>query len=84
MTTAYTIDLAPETLETAEGGAKAALDRAQKSLGFVANMYGGMAVVPAVLDTYLDGYNRFRAEGGFTLAEQEVVFLAISDFNGCG
>jgi uncharacterized peroxidase-related enzyme len=84
MTTSYTLDLAPETLETAEGGAKAALERAQKSLGFVPNMYGGMAVVPAVLDTYLDGYNRFRAEGGFTPAEQEVVFLAISDFNGCG
>ncbi|CAN5786927.1 carboxymuconolactone decarboxylase family protein [soil metagenome] len=84
MTTEYTIDLAPETLATADGGAKAVLERAQKSLGFVPNMYGGMAVVPAVLDTYLDGYKRFREETGFTPAEQEVVFLAISDFNGCG
>jgi uncharacterized peroxidase-related enzyme len=84
MTTSYTIELAPETLETAEGGSKAALERAQASLGFVPNMYGGMAVVPGVLDTYLDGYKRFREDGGFTPAEQEVVFLAISDFNGCG
>jgi uncharacterized peroxidase-related enzyme len=84
MTTAYTIDLAPESLETAEGGAKAVLERAQKSLGFVPNMYGGMAALPAVLDTYLDGYNRFREESGFTPPEQEVVFLAISGFNGCG
>lgn len=84
MTTNYTIDLAPEALETADGGAKAVLERAQKSLGFVPNMYGGMAVVPAVLDTYLDGYKRFREETGFTPPEQEVVFLAISDFNGCG
>jgi hypothetical protein len=32
MTTSYTIDLALASLETAEGGAKAALERAQKSL----------------------------------------------------
>ncbi len=66
MTTSYKTDLAPENLDTAEGGAKAVLERAQKSLGFVPNMYGGMAVVPAVLDTYLDGYKRFREETGFT------------------
>ncbi len=83
MTTSYKTDLAPENLDTAEGGAKAVLERAQKSLGFVPNMYGGMAVVPAVLDTYLDGYKRFREETGFTPPEQEVVFLAISAANGC-
>lgn len=74
MTTTYKIDVEPETLDTAEGGARAVLERAQKSLGFVPNMYGGMAVVPAVLETYLDGYERFRAEAGFSPAEQEVVF----------
>lgn len=84
MTTSYTIDVMPQTLDTAEDGAKAVLERAQKSLGFIPNMYGGMAAVPAVLDTYLDGYRRFREETGFSPAEQEVVFLAISKFNGCG
>jgi len=39
MTTSYKTDLAPENLDTAEGGAKAVLERAQKSLGFVPNMY---------------------------------------------
>ena len=84
MTTNYIIDVKPETLDTAQGGAKAALERAKKSLGFVPNMYGGMAAVPGVLDTYLDGYNRFRESAGFSPAEQEIVFLAISNFNGCG
>jgi AhpD family alkylhydroperoxidase len=42
-----------------------------------------MAVVPGLLDTYLDGYARFREDAGFTAPEQEIVFLAISRFNGC-
>jgi uncharacterized peroxidase-related enzyme len=83
MTTSYTIDIETPTLETADAPAKAVLERAQKSVGFIPNMYAGMAVVPAVLDTYLDGYRRFRDEAGFTPPEQEVVFLTISRFNGC-
>ena len=35
------------------------------------------------LETYLDGYNRFRKHSGFTAAEQEVVFLTLSRGNGC-
>lgn len=42
-----------------------------------------MVNAPAVLDTYLHGYAKFRGESGFTPAEQEVVLLAISLFNGC-
>jgi uncharacterized peroxidase-related enzyme len=83
MTTSYTIDIETPTLETADAPAKAVLERAQKSVGFIPNMYAGMAVAPAVLDTYLDGYRRFREEAGFGPPEQEVVFLTISRFNGC-
>jgi uncharacterized peroxidase-related enzyme len=83
MTTNYTIDIETPTLETADAPTRAVLERAQKSVGFIPNMYAGMAVVPAVLDTYLDGYKRFREESGFTPPEQEVVFLTISAFNGC-
>jgi uncharacterized peroxidase-related enzyme len=46
-------------------------------------MYADMANVPAALDTYLHGYNLFRKDGGFSPAEQEVIFLAISEVNGC-
>lgn len=81
--TTYTIDLPPETLDTADGPARDVLERVNTAMGFVPNMYGGMAVVPAVLETYLEGYRRFREEGGFTPPEQEIVFLTISKFNGC-
>lgn len=42
-----------------------------------------MANSPGLLDTYVHGYERFRALSGFTPAEQEVVLLAVSRENGC-
>ncbi len=77
------LTLSPRTIADAEPRAKAALDAAQKSLGFVPNMYAGMANAPGLLDTYLHGYQQFREASGFTPAEQEVVFLTISRTNGC-
>jgi AhpD family alkylhydroperoxidase len=52
-------------------------------MGFVPNMYAVMANSPAVLETYMEGYARFRSDSGFTPAEQEVVFLSISLVNAC-
>lgn len=59
------------------------LEAAQKQVGFIPNMYANMVNVPAVLTTYLHGYAAFRQKSGFTPAEQEVVFLAVSQQNGC-
>ncbi len=77
--------LALPTLNTeqAEPLAQERLQEAQAKLGFVPNMYRVMANSPGLLDTYVHGYNRFRASSGFTPAEQEVVLLAISRENGC-
>lgn len=83
MSAEYQLTLSPRTSTDAEPRAKAALEGAQKSLGFVPNMYAGMANSPGLLDTYLQGYQLFRDESGFTPAEQEVVFLTISRTNGC-
>ena len=59
------------------------LDQVQAQLGFVPNMYKEMAQAPALLLTYVEGYRHFRAESGFSLAEQEVIFLTVSRFNNC-
>ncbi|MFZ3175130.1 MAG: carboxymuconolactone decarboxylase family protein [Thiobacillus sp.] len=59
------------------------LREAQAKLGFVPNMYGVMANSPGLFDTYVHGYEHFRALSGFTPAEQEVVLLAVSRENGC-
>lgn len=62
---------------------KAILDQAVKAVGFLPNMYANMVNAPAVLSTYLHGYALFRSESGLKPAEQEVVFLAVSQVNGC-
>lgn len=79
----YLHSLRPVNPATAQGAQKDILDKAVKQVGFLPNMYANMANVPAVLSTYLHGYALFRAESGLTPAEQEVVFLAVSQVNGC-
>ncbi len=79
----HQLGLQPLTLTTAEGRAKELLEAARAKLGFVPNMYRHMALDPGLLATYVDGYDRFRADPAFTPAEQEVVFLTISRVQGC-
>lgn len=75
--------LAPQTLQGATGRAKEVLEKAQQQLGFIPNMYANMVHSPGLLETYLQGYNLFRTESGFSAPEQEVVFLSVSAENGC-
>jgi len=67
----------------AQEPARSVLAGARERTGMIPNMYSRMANAPALLQTYNDGYTRFRAEAGFTAAEQEVAFLTISHENGC-
>lgn len=62
---------------------QAIFDNTQKTLGFVPNMYKSMGQNPALLDTYIYGYNSFRANSGFNSVEQEVVFLSVAYENNC-
>ena len=83
MNDAAKLTLPPKTLETKDPRAKEVLEKAKAQVGFIPNMYAGMANSPGLLQTYLDGYASFRKYSGFTSAEQEVVFLTISRENGC-
>lgn len=83
MKTDYQISLNPKTPENAEPKAQAILQDTQKAMGMIPNMYLTMANSPGMLSTYMHGYKFFREESGLTPPEQEVVFLAISIFNGC-
>ncbi len=76
-----TVELKPP--DTAEGAAAGILAGARDQLGFVPNMYAAMANMPAVLESYAASYAAFRETAGFTPAEQETVFLTISQANGC-
>lgn len=81
--TTHRLSLPAQTPATAAGGAKAILEQTQASLGFVPNMYARMANLPSLLQTYVHGYDLFRAQSGLTPAEQEVVLLVVSRENGC-
>jgi len=72
------------TLESAQEPAKSLLQSAQDAMGFVPNMYQGMAIAPGMLSTYMHGYEQFRENSGFSPAEQEVVLLTISRYHECG
>lgn len=51
--------------------------------GMLPNMYRAMANAPGVLSTYLHGYAQFHAASTLGTIEREVVFLVISQENGC-
>jgi uncharacterized peroxidase-related enzyme len=81
--TTYQLTLGSHTVESAPAEARPILAAAKAKLGFVPNMYGRMANLPALLGTYTHGYELFRAQSGLTPPEQEVVLLVISRQNGC-
>ena len=83
MKSEYKISLTPVTIETANDLVKGTLEQQKANFGFLPNMYQTMANAPAMLKTYLFGYEQFRKGTLFTSVEQEVLFMAISRENGC-
>jgi len=83
MLSEYKSSLTLKTIDDAEPEAKTLLENTQKKIGFVPNMYQAMANSPGLLNTYMQGYDAFRERSGFSPIEQEVIFLAISQENGC-
>ena len=83
MISEYKTTLPLKSSNDAEPEAKELLEAAQKKMGFVPNMYKAMANSPGLLNTYIQGYNAFRERSGFSSIEQEVIFLSISQANGC-
>ena len=83
MTSRYINYLPALTSDNASPVQQEVLEAVKRDTGFIPNMYANMVHVPGVLNTYLHGYRSFRKDSGFTPAEQEIVFLAISKINGC-
>jgi uncharacterized peroxidase-related enzyme len=79
----YRLNLPARTESDDDPAVAAVLQKAKAKMGMIPNMYANMANVPGLLETYLVGYDAFRAESGLDAAEQEVVLLAISRANGC-
>ena len=79
----HQLQLPMRTEDDADPAVANVLATAKAGIGMIPNMYANMVNAPAVLSTYLHGYGLFRSESGLKPAEQEVVFLAVSQVNGC-
>ena len=77
------LSLPPRDVTDPDPAIAAVLSTAQAKMGFLPNMYRNMANAPGLLETYMAGYDAFRADSGLSPAEQETVFLTISRTNGC-
>ena len=60
----YQLTLPARTETDDEAGVAAVLGKAKAQIGMIPNMYGRMANVPGLLETYLTGYGAFRRDSG--------------------
>lgn len=73
--TKYTGESAPEA-------SRLMLERAQRKLGFIPNLYAHLAEAPATLEAYF-GLSAAFDKTSLSAAERQVVLLAASVENGC-
>lgn len=78
-----TLPARTDTDTDTDAAVAAVLAKARAQVGMIPAMYARMANVPGLLETYLTGYDAFRASSGLSVAEQETIMLAISRTNGC-
>ena len=76
--TKYTI----HTIESAPEASKPLLERAQKQLGFIPNLFGALAEAPVALETYF-ALTGLVEKTSFSAAETEVINLSVSATNSC-
>jgi uncharacterized peroxidase-related enzyme len=69
--------------EEATGPLKELLDKTQKQLGRVPNLYRAMAQAPAALEGYLD-FRGALTRGRLGLRFREQLALLVAEDNGCG
>lgn len=70
------------TVDSAPDGSKPLLADGQKRMGFLPNLYAGLAESPAALQGYFD-LSAALAKTQLTPAQQQVVLLITSVENGC-
>ena len=66
---------------TTDPAARALLEQARAELGMVPNLYAALANLPALLETYRFGYDRFRAGAGLVTVACEDAALRAAVMN---
>lgn len=70
------------TIDTAPAAAKAMLQSAKQKVGFIPNLYAGMAEAPALLEGYLAISGVFD-KTSFSPTERQIVLMTSNRLNGC-
>lgn len=70
------------TIESAPAASKALLEGAKQKVGFVPNLYAGMAEAPALLEGYLAISGIFD-KTSFSPTERQIVLMTSNRLNGC-
>ncbi len=70
------------SIDSAPDRAKPTLEKAQKAMGFIPNLYGTFAESPATLEAYATIGSLFD-RSSFNATERQIVLLATSFENGC-
>ncbi len=71
------------TIESAPEGSRPTLTQAQKTLGFVPNLYGVFAESPATLKAYATLGGIFDSSTAFSPTERQVILLSVIFENEC-
>ena len=83
MQVTYKSALNPVNIENANERQQKLFEQAKSIYKFIPNMQKSMANYPPLLESYLNGVSAFRMESGFSIIEQEIVFISISFENNC-
>lgn len=70
------------TPESAPESVRHILESSRQKLGFVPNLYAGLANAPAALEAYI-AISGYFDKTSLTPVERQVVLLAVSEINGC-
>ncbi|WP_221031224.1 carboxymuconolactone decarboxylase family protein [Actomonas aquatica] len=77
------LELPVRSINDAPAASRDAIAAVQKAFGFVPNLIGAIANVPAGLHAYLAASSAFE-KTSFSPAEQQLILIAISSVNDCG
>lgn len=77
------VDFPVHTRDTAPKAAHPVMDGFAATMGFVPNLVGILAGAPPALNAYAHAYAHM-GETGFSPAEQQLLYLAVSRANACG
>ncbi|MEL7481185.1 MAG: carboxymuconolactone decarboxylase family protein [Pseudomonadota bacterium] len=75
-------DFTRHTVESAPEAAKPLLEGAQKSVGFIPNLYATMAEAPTLLETYLT-VGKILSKTSLNETERQIVMMTNNRINGC-